>query len=135
MQPQQYIQAALRTEHTPPFITTRHGVEHDVVLSRVMHAMLGLVSEIGELADAIKKHLIYDKQLDLVNLVEESGDLDWYRALLADALGVGFEAAWEKNIAKLRARYPDRFTSERALTRDLDAERAALEGIEGNPRG
>lgn len=134
MQPNEYVQAALRTEYTPSFIRTNHGTMHDLMLSRIMHAMLGLVSEVGELADALKKHLIYSKPLDLVNLVEEIGDQEWYKALLVDALGVGIEAAWEKNIAKLRARYPDKFTSERALNRDLAAERAALEGVEGNPQ-
>lgn len=34
----------------------------------------------------------------------------------------------EKNIDKLRTRFPDKFTFKRANERDLDAERAALEG-------
>lgn len=134
MTPDQYKQAALRTEYTPPFISTGQGVKHDYVLARIMHALLGKMSELGELSDAIKKHLIYSKPLDLVNLVEEIGDDSWYTSLILDALETNFEAAWEKNIAKLRARYPEKFTSELALNRDLDAERAALEGIEGNPK-
>lgn len=143
MTPEEYTQAAIRTEHTPTFIrtfdspaATREERAHDRMLSRMMHAMLGLMSELGELADALKKHLIYGKPLDMVNLVEELGDKDWYRALFADAIGVGIEKSWEINIAKLRARYPERFTQEQALNRDLAAERRVLnEGVEGNPKG
>lgn len=127
MNAEDYVQAAIRTEHTPNFIVTPIGGAHDRMLARMMHAMLGLVSEIGELADQLKKHLIYGKPLDMVNVVEELGDHDWYRALFADAIQVGIERAWEINIAKLRARYPERFTQAQALNRDLDAERATLE--------
>lgn len=135
MTPDEYRKAAQRTEYTPDFIRHSSGdsprsaeqIAHDLFLARSMHALLGMMSELGELADAFKKHFIYGKPLDYVNLVEELGDGDWYRALIANALDIGFEAAWEKNIAKLRARYPDKFTSEQALHRDLDAERRALE--------
>lgn len=134
MNAEEYVQAAIRTEHTPTFIRTFDSPAatpeqraHDRMLSRCMHALLGMMSELGELADAFKKHLIYGAPLDMVNLVEENGDQDWYRALFADAIKVGFAQAWEINIAKLRKRFPDRFTSERALVRDLDGERATLE--------
>jgi hypothetical protein len=35
----------------------------------------------------------------------------------------------DRNIAKLRTRYPEKFASDRALNRDLEAERKVLEGI------
>ena len=139
MTPDEYTKAAIRTENTPNFIF-KHRDTHDPIygtltkqfkgdlkLSRMMHALLGMMSELGELADAIKKHLIYGASLDEVNLIEELGDGDWYRSLFGDALSVSFEEAWTKNIAKLRARYPDKFTEEKALNRDLEAERKALE--------
>jgi NTP pyrophosphatase (non-canonical NTP hydrolase) len=48
------------------------------------------------------------------------------RALLA-TVGATLEDAMRANTAKLAKRYPDKFTREHALNRDLDAERAALE--------
>ena len=126
--PTKYINAVLRTEHTPSFIKTKHGAEHDRMLERCVHAIFGMMTELGELTDKFKKHLIYERQLDVVGVVEELGDQDWYRGLIADALKVGFEEAWTKNIAKLRARYPEKFTFEAEANRDLSAERAALEG-------
>jgi hypothetical protein len=51
----------------------------------------------------------------------------WYLAILADDLGVSFEQMWEKNINKLKKRYPDKYSHDKALNRDTDAERKILE--------
>jgi NTP pyrophosphatase (non-canonical NTP hydrolase) len=61
-------------------------------------------------------------------------NLAFYIALLrlvADRYGFTLEDAAEINIAKLAKRYPEgTFSAERALNRDLDGERAVLEGKE-----
>jgi NTP pyrophosphatase (non-canonical NTP hydrolase) len=125
-----YQAAALRTEHTPDFINPAFfggDVAHAKKIARLLHALLGLASETGEIADQLKKHLIYGKPLDEVNLVEEHGDFSWYANVMIDAVDSTWEVSWAKNIAKLKVRFPDKFTQAQALTRDLDAERAALE--------
>lgn len=94
----------------------------------LLHYALGIVTEAGEIADALKKALIYGKELDEVNLLEEVGDLQWYEARLLDTLGFTFAQARERNIAKLRLRYPDGFSERDATVRDLDAERALVAG-------
>jgi len=43
-----------------------------------MHATLGMVTEIGELLDCLKKHIIYGQSLDINNLKEELGDFYFY---------------------------------------------------------
>ncbi len=103
------------------------AVEKDQQLARLLHGALGACTETGELQDMIKKHLIYGKPLDLVNVIEEIGDTMWYLAIVLDACGVTMSDAMQRNITKLRLRYPEKFTSEKALNRDLAAERAALE--------
>lgn len=95
---------------------------------RLLHAAIGLCTESGEVQDALKKHLFYGKPLDHVNLAEELGDIFWYMAILSDTLGVGFDEIQEKNIAKLKARYGDKFSQAAALNRDLKTERKILEG-------
>lgn len=45
---------------------------------QILHAQIGMASEGGELADAIKKHVIYGKALDKVNVMEEIADIFWY---------------------------------------------------------
>lgn len=122
----EYQKQALRTEHTPPFANTTEEI-NGRALSRLLHAALGACTEVGELQDMIKKHLIYSKEFDRVNVLEECGDILWYIALALDATGFTMEQAMERNIAKLRKRFPDKFTEELAKNRDLDAERKALE--------
>lgn len=112
----EYQIAALRTAPVA-------SADHDL-----LHAVMGLVTETGELMDALKKQHAYGKPLDLVNLREEAGDVLWYLPLLCRALGVSLETVAETNIAKLRARYPEKFTSGHALNRDLETERKILEG-------
>jgi NTP pyrophosphatase (non-canonical NTP hydrolase) len=99
----------------------------DPKLARLIHASMGLTTEAGEFVDMLKKHLFYGKAVDETNLVEELGDQLWYIALALRTLGSSFEDAMERNIKKLRTRYPNKFEERRALERDLDAERAALE--------
>jgi NTP pyrophosphatase (non-canonical NTP hydrolase) len=94
----------------------------------MLHGAIGLATEAGELLDALKRAIYYGAPLDRTNLVEELGDLEWYMAVLRAALGVTQEEVQRRNIAKLRARYPERFTREDALNRDLAKERAILEG-------
>jgi len=122
MQANEYIQNALRTESGKyPFVGT------GAVTPRIEHAVMGIVTEAGELMDAVKKTKIYGKELDTVNLIEEAGDLMWYLAILSDDLGVSFEEIWQKNIAKLRKRYPEKYSDELALNRDVESERKILE--------
>ena len=100
---------------------------------RLQHAQLGLSSEAGEIADQLKKHFFYGKPLDVVNLAEELGDMFWYLALMANELRethpeIDFDSIEERNIAKLRKRYGDKFSEQRATQRNLDIERNILEG-------
>jgi hypothetical protein len=66
--------------------------------------------------------------------MEETGDCLWYLALMARALGVGLETIADRNIAKLAARYPGKFTQAAALERNLEAERKTLEATPAAPR-
>lgn len=117
-----YQRLAMRTESVPTHLGEQAIKEH-----RIRHAILGFGSEGGEMVDADKRRHAYGKPYDEKNLLEEAGDLCWYLAILLDALGVPLETVLEANIAKLRARYPEKFTQEAALNRDLVNERKVLE--------
>lgn len=93
----------------------------------LLHAGIGLATEGGEFLDALKKSIFYGKELDKVNLAEELGDVLWYVAMALRALGTDFEEQMEININKLKLRYPDKFTEEKAEVRDLTSERELLE--------
>ena len=92
-----------------------------------IHAALGLCSESGEFASAVKAHLMYARALDKTNLLEEMGDILWFLSLAADSLGFSLRNVMLANIAKLRKRYPEgSFSQERANNRDTRAEIAAI---------
>lgn len=105
-------------------IQGRMGTEFN---SKLIHYTLGLETEVGEIQDAVKKHLIYGKNLDRVNLVEEVGDVLWYLSRLLTLLDSNFDEAMSKNLAKLKARYGDKFTEHAAINRDVARERKILE--------
>lgn len=97
-------------------------------MSRLFHGMVGVCTEAGELQDMVKKHVIYGKPFDRLNIKEELGDILWYVALAADAYGFTLDEIMQRNIDKLEARYKGKFTEQAALDRDLGSERIALEG-------
>ena len=129
-----YQKSALRT-NGPDYL----GVSHRVTGSDdpitdfspksldLLHASMGLVTEAGEFQDMLKKHVFYGKPLDEVNLKEEIGDVLWYCAIALEALGTDFESVMQTNIDKLKARYPEKFTEEKAENRNLNKEREILE--------
>ncbi len=71
----------------------------------LIHMMMGLSGEVGELMGAIKKHVIYRKPLDLANVIEELGDIEWYMQGLRVALDLDRTSILQYNIDKLNKRY------------------------------
>lgn len=100
---------------------TMPSFEQDLLIEKrcstnqmLIHALLGMSSETGEFADALKKHIIYNKPLDIINLQEELGDKMWYISLACSALGIELADVMQMNVDKLRVRYPSVFTEELA---------------------
>ncbi len=88
--------------------------EKDVLINGVM----GLCGESGEAIDIVKKWLAQGHELDKEKLIKEIGDVAWYIAEIATALGVTLEEVLTLNIEKLKRRYPDGFSTEASLKRD-----------------
>lgn len=85
----------------------------DVLINGVM----GLCGEAGEAIDMVKKHLAQGHELDRERLAKELGDVAWYLAETAHAIGYDLETILQMNIDKLRARYPEGFSAERSVKR------------------
>lgn len=83
----------------------------------LINGVMGLCGESGEAIDLVKKHLAHGHDLDKESLVKELGDIAWYLAETAYALDVSLEEILEKNIEKLKKRYPDGFDEERSKNR------------------
>lgn len=73
--------------------------------AHLVHMVLGISGEAGELLDAVKKSVIYNKPLDMENVIEELGDLEFYMEGLRASLGIVRKECLEANIRKLSARY------------------------------
>jgi NTP pyrophosphatase (non-canonical NTP hydrolase) len=71
----------------------------------LLHMGAGIVGEAGELICAIKDNTIWRKTLDLENIIEELGDLEFYMEGLRRHLGLTREQCLEANIKKLSKRY------------------------------
>ncbi len=82
-----------------------------------MNGVMGLCGESGEVIDILKKHLSQGHELNKEKMAEELGDVAWYLAETAYALGYDLEDILQRNIDKLQKRYPDGFTVEDSIHR------------------
>ena len=90
----------------------------------LLHMAVGVSGEAGELLDAVKKAVIYNKEMDLVNIVEELGDLEFYMSKIRQIVGITREEILQRNIDKLSIRY-----AKGKYSNDQAQERADKEGV------
>ena len=84
----------------------------------LLNGVMGLNGEAGECIDIMKKHIFQGHELDREHLIEELGDVAWYLAVCCEGLGVSLEEVMERNIEKLKARYPEGFDKVRSINRN-----------------
>lgn len=71
------------SEYTSLAIKTESPLQPLGDISRLAHAIIGINTEIGEIYDGIENST--EEDVDMVNLIEEVGDLYWYVAILLDS--------------------------------------------------
>ena len=103
-------------EYQKEALRTASGMSKEYPL--ILNGVLGLGGESGECLDIVKKHLFQGHELDKDHLAEELGDVAWYLAVSAHALGYDLETILQGNVDKLRKRYPEGFDPERSLNRE-----------------
>lgn len=96
----EYQEEALRTES---------GMSKEY--PRLLNGLMGLNGEAGECIDILKKHLFQGHELDKQHIAKELGDVAWYLAVSASAIGYDLETILQMNVDKLKARYPKGFDS------------------------
>lgn len=87
---------------------------------QLIDGLMGLNGEAGECIDILKKHLFHGHALDVEHMTKELGDVAWYLAVSAKAIGYDLETIMQMNVDKLKARYPDGFDTEHSLHRQKD---------------
>lgn len=104
----EYQKEALRTESVDmaPYVNYR-----------LCQGLMGLNGEAGECIDLLKKHIYQGHDLDTEHMAKELGDVAWYLAVSAAAIGYDLETIFQMNVDKLRARYPEGFEADRSRQR------------------
>jgi NTP pyrophosphatase (non-canonical NTP hydrolase) len=85
--------------------------------AHLLHMAVGVSGEAGELLDAIKKHCVYQKQINMDNVIEEAGDILFYLTGLLNDLNISLEDCIKANIDKLSKRYPNGYSNAAAIAR------------------
>ena len=76
--------------------------------NELLHLVLGLVGESGEVAEKFKKWVrdldSDESRIDRTDIAKELGDVLWYIAVLADYLDLSLDDIATANLAKLASR-------------------------------
>ena len=71
----------------------------------VTHAVLGITSEAGEIANCYKKVQAYGQEINLKNLIEELGDMRFFLQAIQNLYGISDGQILQANAEKLAERY------------------------------
>jgi len=86
---------------------------HEMVnIPLLLTAAIGMSSENGEFSEIVKKCVFQGKEFnrkERYHMKRELGDILWYLANAATALGYNLDDIMFENIQKLEARYPNGF--------------------------
>lgn len=84
----------------------------------LVNGVMGLCGESGECIDMVKKASFQRHDFDEQHFAKELGDVAWYLAVSAYAIGYDLETIFQMNIDKLTARYLEgKFSVDRSLHR------------------
>lgn len=89
--------------------------------------LLKITQKSLKMLDFLKKKLYYNKPINEDLLVQYSKEIISLFISYATTYNVNIENVLDTNISKLRARYGEKFSSERAINRNLEVERKILE--------
>jgi len=98
--------------------TSRKDISQD---DHLFNGILGLAGETGECADLVKKGFFQDGRDIREDLKDEAGDVLWYVVEVISAMGWTLEEVAQHNVEKLKRRYPEGFSADRSLHREVKA--------------
>ena len=96
-------------------------IEDGLNIPLLSTSAIGMGSEAGEFQEIVKKIIFQGKEYNedtRFHMKRELGDVLWYVANAATALGYSLDEIVEGNIAKLESRYPNGFEVYRSENRE-----------------
>jgi len=104
-------------------------------VARLLHSLIGMTTEIGELMTILKNYMIYKRPIDWIKFKDELGDLLFYLTMSVDEVS-SYDELININMAKLKTRYSDGFSYNQANNRDKEKEMKAILNAEcGGDKG
>ncbi len=91
-----------------------------VQMTRRIHAVLGLLTECGELLELLQRSVFNGEHISDETWNKEFGDCAWYQVLGVATGDQKLSQCATKNIDKLRRRYPEKFTESLAQNHDSE---------------
>lgn len=98
-------------------------LHEEVNVPLLITSCIGLSSENGEFSEIVKKLIFQGKPMtedERFHMKRELGDVLWYLANAATALGYSLEEIMWENISKLEKRYPNGFEVTRSENRSIN---------------
>jgi hypothetical protein len=99
----------------------------NVIIDKPFNTLLSFLKVSLKFLDLLKKKIYYGKDINKDTMIDLSVKMYFLMLHYSNSNGVNFEEILDKNIAKLKSRYGDKFTSEKAINRDLESEKNILE--------
>lgn len=95
------------------------------------HSIAGMVTEVGEIQDFVKKYQFYGKEFTVLQFKEELGDLLFHVEAAAQTVNSSLDELQKLIIAKHGVRYPDGvFDAVHAKERNKQGELEAMREVE-----
>lgn len=96
--------------------------------NRTKKVIIDLYKTSSLLMDIYKKKIFYNKEINDKNVIELANKLLYLSCKYCNINNISVSDSLNKNILKLKQRYGDKFSTEKAINRDIETERNILEG-------
>lgn len=122
-----YLAIVFREEsYIPPVDENTHITEDNIPTDALFGLSRKILTLGGNFLAYNKKEVFYGKVGDFYGRTIQTQDLIGYVYHMCNVLGISFGNVLETNITKLIARYGEKFSSDKALIRDLGLEQKVL---------
>lgn len=98
-------------------LRTASGISTATMNNLLLQGVMGMCGESGEAIDIVKKYIFQGHQIEREHLAKELGDVLWYVATTATAIGYSLEEVMMMNLEKLQERYGEQFSADRSMNR------------------
>jgi NTP pyrophosphatase (non-canonical NTP hydrolase) len=93
-----------------------------------MKIVVSIIKQSCKLLDMLKKKLYYNKPINDESFKQITTLIMILTQSYMNYFNIDIKGSFDVNISKLKARYGEKFSSEKAINRDLEVERKILEG-------